>query len=430
MNERKTKILDKLYSLQRFGMKPGLERTEDILRFLGAPHKNLRIIHVAGTNGKGAVCALIASILQESGYKTGLYSSPHLIAFNERIRVDGRAISDERLVELAEPLLEYSERSETTFFEITTAIAFKHFADVGLDFAVVETGMGGRFDSTNVANPAVSVITSVSKDHTEYLGDSIVKIAFEKAGIIKAEKPVVVSQRNAGFDVIKRVAADRKAPLVVAEDCAHIENIEYKPDLTMRADISTPDENMRRVEIPFCGAGSVENLILALACLYTGLQLKIDAASIRNGIADIRKNSGWRGRLELVRAEPPIILDAGHNPAALENLARSLKLAGLDKSRFQCVYAAMKDKDVAKSLEALRPLCRKFIATRPNIARAETPQNIAEIAKSIGYENVETAICVEAAVNTALDSGEGIIFAGSFFLIAEILPILKKINIL
>ncbi len=201
---KKEEILAHLFSLQRFGIKPGLERTQHLLNFLGNPQNSFPSVHIAGTNGKGSVCSMLASVFMEAGYKTALYTSPHLVRFNERIRVNIIEISDNDIIRLAEILMPEGEKIGATFFEITTAMAFRYFAEQKVNVAVIETGLGGRFDSTNVLKPLLSVITSLDIDHTEYLGKTIKDIAFEKAGIIKENTPVIVSRNSTeAISVIK-----------------------------------------------------------------------------------------------------------------------------------------------------------------------------------------------------------------------------------
>jgi dihydrofolate synthase/folylpolyglutamate synthase len=209
-------VINYLYSLQRFGIKLGLHNIERLLKLLQNPEEKFTSIHIAGTNGKGSTSSFIASILSSSGYKVGLYTSPHLVDFTERIRINGAPISRERVVEYVEILRDEINLLRATFFEVTTAIAFKYFADEKVDFAVVEVGLGGRLDSTNVIKPAVSVITTVSFDHMDVLGEAIEQIAFEKAGIIKEGVPSVTGcEDEKALDVIKKVANEKKSELVV-----------------------------------------------------------------------------------------------------------------------------------------------------------------------------------------------------------------------
>ena len=238
MKKKYIEVINYLYSLQRFGIKLGLQNIEKLLKLFQNPEKDFISVHIAGTNGKGSTSSFIASILKASGYKVGLYTSPHLVDFTERIRVDGIPISREKVVEYVKSLQNEIDLLKATFFEVTTAIAFKHFADEKVDFAVIEVGLGGRLDSTNIILPAVSVITTVSYDHMNILGDTIEEIAFEKAGIIKEGIPCITGCDGKALEVIRKVANEKNSKLIVADEISKItfkESDEYK----VKFDLST-----------------------------------------------------------------------------------------------------------------------------------------------------------------------------------------------
>ncbi|HEY5599653.1 MAG TPA: folylpolyglutamate synthase/dihydrofolate synthase family protein, partial [Candidatus Manganitrophaceae bacterium] len=315
--------LDYLYRLQWHGIQPGLERMEEILSLLGRPEKGFPSVHVAGTNGKGSTAAMIASALRRGGYRIGLYTSPHLIDFSERIRVDDIPIPQEEIVRLTEFLRrriegEAPHLTETiTFFEFTTALAFLYFAEAKVDLAVVEVGLGGRFDATNLLTPLVSVITNIDLDHEQYLGPTIVRIAEEKAGVIKERVPVVTGAAQPEvLSLFERIARSKEAPLIRLG-----EEIKVSGDLPARFVYRGDQE--RIVHCPLLGRHQIRNAALAVAALeqlrLKGIQLS--EKDLLDGIADVR----WEGRLEMIRKNPLIFLDGAHNPAGAETLGDFLK---------------------------------------------------------------------------------------------------------
>jgi dihydrofolate synthase / folylpolyglutamate synthase len=419
----KQEILDKLYSLQRFGIKPGLERTYKILSDFGDPQDSFTSIHIAGTNGKGFTCSAIASILMDAGYKVGLYTSPHLKEFNERIIINGKMISDDDIITLAERLIPYSETINATFFEITTAMAFIYLAQQNIDIAVIETGMGGRFDSTNVLYPLLSIITDIGLEHQEYLGNTLEQIAFEKAGIIKKKTPCLVSSiQEQILPVFQSKAKEMSAPMHYADDISQIRIISNNNDLTTNVDIRLDDYQIENLKIPVAGYHQIRNLGLALS----GIRIINDKYHITNeniagGLKNIRKNTNYRCRIELMNIDPLIIIDTAHNPQAINALVDTLKTHGHFEPKWDILYAAMNDKNVKNILESLKPLCRSITLTEPRTNRAMQTEKMARIAEWLAYNSIYQEKDAEKAYSMLIERGNNIFVCGSFFLAGEII---------
>lgn len=414
--------LERMFSLRRFGIKLGLELIADMLGKLGEPQNRFQSIHVAGTNGKGSVASALATILQKAGYKTGLYTSPHLVRFNERICIDNQPISDAEVVAAYQAVEAVrSGPREPTFFEYTTAMAFERFASQGVDWAVVETGMGGRLDATNVLNPALSIITNISVEHREYLGRTIARIAGEKAGIIKPQTPVVtgVSQKEARQAIQKR-AEQVNAPYYRRGEAFRVRR---------KADGSFAyfglDHAWQGMRIGLAGNYQVENAALVLAgCELLRRQgADLPEAAIREGLSQNR----WPGRLELVEGAPRILLDGAHNRMAARNLARYLS-ATLGGKRIILVAGILDDKPYKAMLRDLAGACERVILTAPRIGRALAPETLAEVVRPL-TQSTEVVHGVENALkharNTA-DPSDIICVAGSLYVVGEAKEALEK----
>lgn len=359
----KNPALSYLFSLSAFGIKPGLKRTRKILKELGNPQDTYPSILIAGTNGKGSTSAMLSSVLLENGLKVGVYTSPHISRFNERISISGRVISDKDLIRLINYIRNLASKVELTltFFEFTTAMAFEYFKEKGVEVAVVEVGMGGSLDSTNVLKPAVSVITSISKDHTEYLGSTIDKIAREKSGIIKGP-PTVVGKLGAGaLKVVRSKAKETTTRLY-----------EYGRDFsTSSAFDYLGIRNIKALRLTLKGAHQVRNAAVAIRT-YEELSeaglVGFSVGAVRRGL----KHARWPGRLEVVSGKPRIILDAAHNPEGAGVLADALKRMGLKDrgGRLIAVTGVMEDKDISGIFREVIPLADTVIVTRPEIERS------------------------------------------------------------
>ena len=421
-------IIQWLYSLQFFGIKLGLGNTEALCRFFGDPQKRYPTIHIAGTNGKGSTSAMIASVLQESGLRVGLYTSPHLVAFNERIRVNGAAIADADVVDFARAMRAQVEQMQGTFFEATTAMAFRYFADQQVDIAVIETGMGGRLDSTNVVTPVASVITSIGFDHMEHLGNDLTSIAREKAGIIKPRVPVVAGVRDReAMDMINDKARIERAPLRYAYEVmkARVSNITLDG---MELDLRGELHELRGVRSPFIGMHQVENIENATATLELlegELRHPLSDEIYMRGIANAVVNSGLRCRLETVRREPRIVIDVAHNPAAFDRVVETLEAIGVQRGTW--VLGIMKDKDFGAVLTRVAPLCERMFCVAPPGDRALSSKELTAAAISAGIA-AHDAGPVEQGIEHAIQSnhGETIFVAGSHYVAGEALTVLSQ----
>ena len=414
------RTLEALYGLERRRSDFRLEDTARLLEALGRPQERFRAVHVAGTNGKGSVCALIERPLRAAGYTTGLFTSPHLVDYRERIRVGGRWLAEEDLEARLRAIRRLDEARGRTFFEITTALGFDAFARHAVEWAVVEVGLGGRLDSTNVLDPAVTAISSVSLDHTEILGTDLDTIAGEKAGILKPGRPAISGVRDGPASaVIASAAASRGATLHVAAEVVRIRDVRCGPDGS-RFVAEVPPWGAIDLEIGLRGRHQVENAATALAVLSAlaagGVALGLGA--VREGFAAAR----WPGRLEPCPTEPRLWWDGAHNAEGIERLARAwredLGFAPPDA----VVFASSRDKDTASMLAALRefaPRARLFVAQADH-ERALPAATLAEQAAALAWK-AEARDSVAAAVSECLAAaGEGrALLAGSLFAVGE-----------
>lgn len=421
---KKRILLDRLFAKLRLGIKPGLERTLQLSEFVGSPHKKIKSVHIAGTNGKGSVASVIASVLTESGSKTGLYTSPHLVDFNERIRINGKMISDEEIVNYAEELLEFAESIDCTFFEITTVMAFKYFTDKQCDICVIETGIGGRFDSTNILEPLLSIITSIGIDHTEFLGDTKELIAFEKAGIIKASTPCIIGESAAELTKIFRQAAmEVSSELIFAGDRYNFENISYNSNFKTTAKAVSYNKSFDIVSV-LPGNHQLSNLKSSLTAidLLIDLGYKIDETTIRKGVENVYKNTGLTGRIQTIREKPLLLLDVSHNPEAISELLKTIKLHSADKQKFTIIFGAMADKDIRSMLEIMKPITKRLFLPKVKIDRAESPENISKMASELQFAEISLFDDVQSAYSSIAD--DDTIITGSFYLAGEMSELL------
>ena len=404
-----------MYGFRRFGIKLGLSTIRKILKGLGNPQQSYGCIHVAGTNGKGSVASSLASILKQAGYRTGLYTSPHLIRFNERIQVNNRPISNKNVVDAYDAVRQVHHGSrEPTFFEFATAMALHEFGRRQVDWAVIETGMGGRLDATNVIQPAVSVITNISLEHRDYLGDTLGQIAAEKGGIIKRRKPVITAIRQKeARRVVEEIADAKNASL-------------YRLGRDFKVRRRQPGtfsyygmwNTWHNLQTALRGSHQADNAALALAVceLLNKRKAGLDPADIRKGLY----GNQWPGRLETISEDPLIILDGAHNQAAARNLARFLS-SNLADRKITLVIGILNDKPFRIMLKSLLPLANRVILTRAKIDRALEPEILAEITAAYRVKrtiipDVKTAVKHAVATST---SGEAICVAGSLYVVGE-----------
>ena len=432
--------LDYLYSFVDYSLKKSselakanfnLERMRELMVLLGSPEQKYPILHVAGTKGKGSTSALMAAALTAAGKKTGLYTSPHLQDYVERIQIDGRPVSHAGLVELVEHVKPHvAVVPQLTTFEITTAISLLYFAQQNVDAAVIEVGLGGRLDATNVVTPRVSIITSLSYDHMAVLGNTLALIAAEKAGIIKPGVPVVSSPQNEeALAVLEGVAKEQHAPLTLVGRDVVFEAGEHSLDgqtLTIMDRRSpTPISKSVILRIPLLGQHQVANAATAYAALeISGLNVTDDA--IRKGFAGVT----WPCRFEIVRREPPVILDSAHNQDSFEKLVQTLE-DYFPGRLVLLIFGSSEDKDIAGMLAALKGRLKLVLATKAVHPRAIEPEKIVETANRLGVL-AETAASVDAALARALElaasGGEIVLSAGSMFVTAEVKTAWEKRN--
>ena len=415
--------LEQLYRLERFGIKLGLENIRRLLGLLGNPQEGLQAVHVTGTNGKGSVCAYTASALQKAGYRVGLYTSPHLVRFNERIQVDGVPISDADLLRLwdgIQPAMREMDGERAvnrpTFFEVTTAMAFQYFREREVDVAAVEVGMGGRFDATNAIDGLVTVVARVGLEHTEHLGRTVDRIAREKAGIIKPTSRAVTVDQEA-LPVIEARCRELGAPLSVVGRDVQLERISQDlsgQKIRVHGGFGTLD-----VKTPLLGSFQVENVGLAVTALSelrkTGFDVPDEA--VVAGIAATR----WPARLEKIREDPLVFVDGAHNGPAAEALAFAYAelFAG-----HKCILVAgiLADKDLRSIAASLGPLASKVIACRPKSHRAYSPEEVASAFRPHAPSEVvpSVAAAIDAALRTARKD-DLVLITGSIYTAGEAL---------
>lgn len=411
-----------LGDLGRFGMRLGLETTERLLRRLGNPHRAFPSLHVAGTNGKGSTAHALAAILRVAGLRVGLYTSPHLLRFTERIQVSGREMDRADVGRLAARVRAAASGLPVTFFEATTALGFLHFAEARVDAAVVEVGLGGRLDATNVLTPVVAAITTVGLEHREHLGSTHAEIAREKAGIVKGGRPVVAGELPPpALAVVEEVARERHAPL-------HL----LGRDFTARRDPPAPDGERLwyrglgiegQLALPLYGRHQIANAAVAACAAEVAAKegIPIEPHHIAQGLA----LAHLPGRFSVVAGTPPIVLDAAHNPDA----ARALRVALEDRfgSRpVALVFGVLSDKDHLEMLRALAPRVACVLAVRPDTPRARDPGDVVHAARDLGMR-AEVWSDVERALDRArAEVGEGGVVAvsGSFYTVADAMRVL------
>ncbi len=419
--------IDYLYALQKHGVKLALSNSFRLMEVMGKPQGKFRSIHVAGTNGTGSTSAFIAAMLRAAGYRVGLYTSPHLVSFTERIRINGTPISEAKVVELAWrvrsgyrdlPGVEGSSVMIPTFFEVTTAMAFTYFAEEDIDIAVIEVGMGGRLDSTNVITPLVSVITNIDLEHTEYLGDTLEQISGEKAGIIKPGVPVITGAAQPEvIGAIEREAAAKKAPVVrLMKD--------FLPEHVVAGTEQVFDyRGMREcypgLRVQMLGRYQVDNACLALAaaeCLRD-VGIVVTEPAIREGLVQTR----WEGRLERVATGPDIYLDGAHNPASAKRLAAAVRELLPAHRKLALVIGILGDKDYRKIINELVPLADRVVVTKAQYARALDVRTLAEEVRKL-HHAVTAADTVGEAISLARNDAsvnDLILVTGSLYVVGD-----------
>ena len=412
--------LSHIYALGRFGIKPGLDRISRLLGALGNPQDAFAAVHVVGTNGKGSTASCLSSILSAGGYRTGLFTSPHLISFTERMRVDGREIGEDAVARLAERVMAAAPK-ESTFFEIVTALAALHFAEEGVEIAVFEAGMGGRLDATNALNGLLCVVTPVSLDHVDYLGRGIAEIAAEKVGICKPGTPIVsASQPSEAARVIASHARDLASPLHLCTE--EFDAVWQEGRLCYRGLALSLD----RLKSGLAGRYQSGNAALALAAaeLLGGAGFPVDRLALIRGV----ERACWPGRMELFPGPPRVLLDGAHNPAGAEALAEAL--AEIPRDRLLMVLGVMGDKELSGILSPLLPLADTVYAVAPAIERALPAAQLAALCYG-AKARVEEAGSVPRGIDRArrgAGTDDLIVICGSLFTVGEARSILLARN--
>jgi len=434
---RYNQALDYLYSFVDYSLKHSselakadfnLDRMFALMKSLGDPHTKYPIIHVAGTKGKGSTSALCAAGLMAAGYKTGLYTSPHLLDYVERIQINGEPISHEQLVELVEEIKPHVAKiAMLTTFEITTALAFMAFAKYGATAAVFEVGLGGRLDATNVVTPKVSVITSLSYDHMAVLGNTLALIAGEKAGIIKEGVPVVSSpQKDEALQVLLRVASERNSDITLVGRDVGFERVGSSLEgQDLRITYYVMRKEPITIRIPLLGAHQVENAATAYAALKAS-GIPITDEQIKTGFSQVQ----WRARFEVARLDPPVVFDSAHNQDSFEKLRETLEEYFPGKKVY-LIFGASEDKNIPGMFAEMKSKIKKIIITRADHPRALSVEQIQGLAEQAGAE-FEAVVPVKEALRRALElsskDGSIVLSAGSMFVTAEVMREWKSLT--
>ena len=423
-------LLQALPMFQRVGasaFKKDLSNTLKLCEHLGNPQTKFKSIHIAGTNGKGSTAHALASVLQEAGYKTGLYTSPHLKSFRERIKINGIEIPESEVINFVEANKLFLLALKPSFFEMTVALSFDYFARMGVDYAVIETGMGGRFDSTNIVHPILSIITNIGFDHEQFLGNSLDKIAFEKAGIIKENVPVVIGQTQPETtEVFQSKASENKAAITFADQSFQTKFNGYAKDASGKRRVAYEivgfPLGLQKVQMDLMGTYQAKNLpgILSALCILNEIGLEINGNQVFEGLANIVKNTGLKGRWQILQDKPLTICDTGHNMDGIQEIVG--QLMSLKKAHtLYMVLGMVKDKDHAKVLEKL-PKEAIYIFCEADQPRSMPAAALKNLADGFGlYGTVVTEVNAALADAKKRAGAEDLIFiGGSTFVVAEI----------
>jgi len=396
------------------GMRQGLERIEALLAAVGNPEREFTIVQVGGTNGKGSVAAMVAAILQAAGRRVGLYTSPHLCDFRERIRVNGRPIAESDVVDGVEAIGTLVARHDATMFEAATTLALDHFAHERVEVAVLEVGLGGRLDATSVGEPAVEILARIDYDHQAYLGGTLAEIAAEKAAIIRSGVAISARQEPEALAVVLARAERARVPLELEGRELHVDVRGIDVDQGQRLDLSGPGWRLEDVRCRLLGVFQPENALLAVAAAR---HLALDEASIRRGLAAAH----WPGRFQIIGRDPLVIVDGAHNPGGARALARSLEQYFPGRP-ITFVVGVSSDKDVAGILEALAPVASRMVLTAYSSPRAAPPQSLRRLVPG-SVRSVEVAASPREALAVAMSRPDTpiICVAGSLFLVGEVL---------
>lgn len=395
----------------------------EMCALLGNPQNSFKSIHVAGTNGKGSVCHMLSSILQESGYKTGLYTSPHIFQFGERIRINGEQINEEFVINFVEKTKNIFNEIKPSFFEYTVLMAFEYFKEMNVDIAIIETGMGGRLDSTNIITPILSVITSIGFDHTEILGKTLEKIAFEKAGIIKQNTPVVIGEVLPETKIIfEEKANETNSKIILSEEEYLIEFIDTSGSLLLCNIKNIESGVVEKLRMDLTGIYQTKNARTVLSCIseLTKHNFNIKTKAILDGLENVRVNTGIRGRWEEISQHPFVIMDVGHNLDGINAIIQQLEVE-YPNSNHTLILGFVKDKNIEAILKALPKNCNYYF-TNSHIERALSHEVLKAMAHQNGiigesFDDVNDALEI-AKLNS--NPEDVIVICGSFFVVAEL----------
>lgn len=403
--------------------KEGLYNTHELDKHFGHPHRRFKTIHIAGTNGKGSCSHTLAAILQAEGYKVGLYTSPHLVDFRERIRVDGECVAKEYVMDFVEKEKDFFEPLHPSFFELTTAMAFKYFAEQQVDYAIIEVGLGGRLDCTNIISPILSVITNISLDHTQFLGDTLAKIAAEKAGIIKSGTPVVVGEYNSETrPVFEMKAKEENAPIYFAQDNPEI--LSAAP--SRRGGMKYDTKSLGEIHGELGGEYQTKNAntILAACRILGGMGIIRNEESVRKGFADVVEATGLRGRWERLHTQPTVVCDTGHNAGGWQYLSHQIKAQRCNRLRI--VFGMVDDKDIDTVCQML-PQNATYYFTQASTHRAIPADKVEKEGEMHGLKGTAYPTVIAAYRQALEDAAEDdfIFVGGSSYIVADLLTALK-----
>ncbi len=420
-------FLEYIYQRHSGNVKLGLDRIEKILEAMDNPNKKLKGIHVAGTNGKGSTSAMCEAMGLAHNLSTGLNTSPHLVDYRERIRVNGENITFGNLMEIYQNWGDLFEQKEASFFEITTALAFKYFLNKQVDLAIMEVGLGGRLDGTNPFLSTVSIINSISMDHPKSLGDTIEKIAFEKAGIIKQNTPVVLGKiKESAAEVIKKVAAEKSAPVFELGKDFHIKNIRLDRNGTT-FDYESADLNLKDITVNLLGKHQAYNCAVAISAFNLFMKRtsrSLDEDKLRAGL----RNVNWPGRMQILQNSPTVIIDGAHNEEGIDALVHNIKQI-FPNTKIHFVLAILRDKNLEKIIKQICEISYKLYISKNHSTRAAEIEEQAEIAKTYGTDPILIPDVVEAT-KAALKNAkpdELVFISGSLYTISEVLAEKKEL---
>lgn len=423
-------LFQALPMFQRVGgaaFKKDLSNTLKLCAHLGNPQHKFKSIHIAGTNGKGSTAHALAAVLQTAGYTTGLYTSPHLKSFRERIKINGIEIPENEVVQFVEANKDYLLELKPSFFEMTVALSFAYFAKQGIDYAVIETGMGGRFDSTNVIHPLLSIITNIGFDHEQFLGDTLDKIAFEKAGIIKEHVPVVIGQtHDKTASVFRSIAADRKTNIIFADQSLKVNftgyNRQSKDKSLAQYSLSGSAATVANIELDLLGSYQAKNLPAIIVALdqLNALGLQLHPKHIKEGLSHIIPNTGLKGRWQILSSEPLTICDTGHNANGIQEIIDQLSVIK-GQQKLYMILGMVKDKAHYKVLEKL-PKDAEYFFCQADQPRSMPARELQSLATELGLkgEVIENVNQARMAAEKKATKEDLIFIGGSTFVVAEI----------